>query len=63
MRKGNIIWIVLVTKMDDRAYTMAMATYGLSEIRRKDRLSKVKKPTSSLADKLPIRTFKRERSI
>lgn len=49
--------------MDDRAYTMAMATYGLSEIRRKDRLSKVKKPTSSLADRLPIRTFKRERSI
>lgn len=48
---------------DDRAYTLAMAGYGLSEVRRRERLSKVKKPTASLADKLTIRAFKRNRDF
>lgn len=48
---------------DDRIYTLSMLSYGLNEIRRKERLSNVKKPTTSIADKLTIRGFRRNRDF
>lgn len=44
---------------DDRAYTLALAAYGLMEERRKAILKKPKKNNSNLVDRLPIRQAKR----
>ena len=44
---------------DDRAYTLCLASFGLSEERRKKVLTKTRKPTASLEDILTMRPAKK----
>ena len=48
---------------DDRAYTLAMAGYALSELRRQDIFNKRKKSPEDLLSKLPVKKAKRIHGI
>lgn len=51
----------IVTILDDKAYTLAMAAYFLSELRRQN-ITKKSRPTfDNLVDSLPIRQAKRNK--
>lgn len=52
MRK---IKVTKVTDMDDRAYTFAMAAYGLSELRREHIKNKKTPKKDNLASLMPIK--------
>lgn len=47
------------TLHDDRSYTIALAAYALTEERRKKYMNERQKPKTSIANALPIRSFKR----
>ena len=48
---------------DDRAYTCCLASYALMNERRKNIISRKRKPTNNLVDLLPIKTAKRKSFI